>query len=149
MAYGVIVYDSRVNQGADEFTLPRQMVVDMLLKLGATARGGGWYYLTRRQGFVKFVLAEGELRYLTVECPNVTRASFALAAEALTALAATLPHLELASPASGSTISLDASSDEQIIGFLMTDWRGGLSCAISVLRRELVMGFEFWDICGP
>ncbi len=144
MAYGVIVYDSRVNQGGGELSLPREMVVDTLLKLGATARGGGWYYLTRRQGFVKFALPDGEVRYLTVECPNVTRASFALAAEALTTLAATLPHLELASPASGTTLDLDASSDEQIISFLMTDWRGGLSCAISVLRRELVLSAECW-----
>lgn len=134
MAYGVIVYDSRVNQGAGDFALPRRVVVDTLLTLGAMARGGGWYYLTRRQGLVKFALAEGELHYLTVECPNVTRASFALAAEALIDLAAAIPHLELASPASGTTISLDPSSDEQIIGFLMADWRGGLSCAISVLR---------------
>lgn len=136
MAYGMIVYDGRVNQAAGEFELPRATVIDTLLRVGATARGGGWYYLTRRRGFVKFTVPEGELRYLTIECPNVTRASFALAAESLTALAAALPHLELASPTSGTTMNLGQSSDAEIVGFMMADWRGGLSCAISVLRRE-------------
>ncbi len=136
MAYSMIVYDSRVNQEAGEFGLPRDLVVDTLLRIGAVARGGGWYYLTRRQGFIKVELPKGEIRYLTLECPNITRASFALAGEALITLAMLIPHLELASPASGKTLSLEQSSDAEVVGFLMSDWRGGLSCTISVLRRE-------------
>jgi hypothetical protein len=136
MAYGVIVYDSRTNQGEGEFNLPREALVDALLAAGATAREQGWYYITRHQGFVKVELPAGELRYMLVECPNVTRASFALAGEALAALATAVPGLEVATPGSGKTLPLTGSAVAEIASFLMEDWRSNLSCSIITLRRE-------------
>lgn len=136
MSYGVIIYNRTANEGEDEIALPREALTSALLAVGATAREQGWYYITRQQGFVKVELPAAELRYITLECPNVTRASFALAAEVISALAATVPNLELAVPGSGRTLLLDASSASAIADFLMADWRSSLSCTIVSLRRE-------------
>lgn len=142
MGYSIIVYDKRMNVAADAISLPHAAIVAALVQQGAVQRERDWWLLTRRQGLVRVSLpAAGQ--YITVEFPNVTRANFALAAEVLTAIAQQVPNLEIASPSSGKQLALDAASDGEIAAFLMTDWRGGLSCTITTLRRELwVMSFE-------